>query len=136
MFTWSTKSLEFEKKIILMTSMCLMSCNLKPVAVSKQHRENLPVPITKASHYSNLGGDNMAMTNLSPSLSFSHFVSKKTTSLRMLTFLFQPGLKFHFDYRIFLNSGFYFSLSRNFCGFYSKAASNQGRLLFKKIRYM
>jgi len=75
MFTWSTKSLEFEKKIILMTSLRLMSCNLKPVAVSKQLRENLPVPITKASHYGNLGGDNMAMKNLIPSLSFSHFVS-------------------------------------------------------------
>ena len=40
--------------------------NVKPVAVSKQLRENFPVPITKASHYSNLGGDNMAMTNLIP----------------------------------------------------------------------
>ena len=128
MFTWSTKRKKYSDDILVL--------NVKPVAVSKQLRENFPVPITKASHYSNLGGDNMAMTNLIPSLSFSHVVSKKTTSLRMLTFLFQPGLKFHFDYRIFLNSGCYFSLSRSFCGFYSKATSNQGRLLFKKIRYM
>ena len=41
-------------------------------------------------------------------------------------------LAYDFTYRIFLNRsrGFYFLFSNILCGFYSRAASIQGRLLF------
>ena len=37
--------------------------------------------------------------------------------------------------RLLFKGGFYLFFKENFCGLYSRAASIQGRLLFKKIRY-
>ena len=57
-------------------------------------------------------------------------IKKRFCTLRLLFFIFKHFVRFLFE------GGFYFLFLNILCGFYSRAASIQGRLLFKKIRYV
>ena len=53
-------------------------------------------------------------------------IKKRFCTLRLLFFIFKHFVRFLFE------GGFYFLFLNILCGFYSRAVSNQGRLLFKK----
>ena len=63
------------------------------------------------------------------SMCFLVSIKKRFCTLRLLFFIFKHFVRFLFE------GGFYFLFLNILCGFYSRAASIQGRLLFKKIRY-